>query len=100
MRDASTRGDVSCYRACATLVTVTKVRMPHWASSRHYWSHGNSQTDLLCPRQFIKAECNGNKIIHVIKYNLFSIYPIIGTTLEDCHHDNIRCTDADTFYVL
>ena len=66
MRDASTRGDVSCYRACATLVTVTKVRMPHWASSRHYWSQGNSQTDLLCPRQFIKAECNDNKIIHIV----------------------------------
>ena len=36
MLDASTRGDVSCYRAFATLVTVTKVRMPHWASSCHY----------------------------------------------------------------
>ena len=23
----------------------------------------------------------------------------LGTSLEDCHHDNITCTDADTFYV-
>ena len=99
MRDASTRGDVSCYRACATLVTVTKVRMPHWASSRHYWSQGNSQTDLLCPRQFIKAECNGNKIIHIVDHASLKLTKIVFPTRASCHRTLLMCS-SDKFIVL
>ena len=56
------------------------------------WSQVNYQTDLLCTRQFIKAECNG--IILTCDF-----WAIPFHNVEDCHHDNITCT-ADTFYKI